>query len=149
MRPLQKAIFGACRQLGLDNDARRDLQLQVCGKSSMSDMDDADMRAVLDRLKEDGYVSGVPGPKQYPIAPRADLRLIHVLWRALKDADELDRPSRAGLNAFIRSRFEDAWGSVPADVDMLRDADKIEAVIRALKAWIKRKNVPFDTSRRA
>ena len=147
MRALQKTIFAACRQLGLDNAARRDLQLQVCGKASMSDMTDDDMRAVLDRLRNDGYSSGVPGPKRYPPAPRADLRLVHVLWKALKDAGELDRPSRDGLNAFIRSRFEDAWGVVPADVDMLRDADKIAAVIRALKAWIKRKSVPFDWSR--
>ena len=147
MRALQKAIFGACRQLGLDNDARRDLQLKVCGKSSMSDMSDDEMRKVLDQLREDGYVAGTPGPKRYPPAPRADLRLVHVMWKALRDAGELDRPSREGLNAFIRARFGDAWDMVPADVDMLRDADKIAAIIRALKAWMKRKDVPFDWSR--
>ena len=147
MRALQKAIFGACRQLGLDNEARKDLQLQVCGKASMSEMTDQDMRKVLDRLREDGYQSGAPGPKRYPQAPRADLRLVHVLWLALENAGELDRPGREGLNAFIRSRFEDAWGSVPADVDMLRDAEQIEAIIRALKSWIKRNSVTFDWSR--
>jgi len=135
--------------LGLDNDARKDLQFQVCEKTSMSDMTDDELQAVVDRLRENGFKPEGSGAKKHPLAPRADLRLVHVLWKALMDAGELDRPSRAGLNAFIRSQFEDAWGSVPADVDMLRDADKIEAVIQALKSWIKRKGVPFDFGRPA
>ncbi|MEL7167537.1 MAG: regulatory protein GemA [Pseudomonadota bacterium] len=147
MRALQKKIFAGCRELGLDNEARKDLQLQVCGKASMSDMTDEEMQAVVDRLVENGFKPGPKGRRQHPPALRADLRLVHVLWKALRDAGELDRPGREGLNAFIRSRFEDAWGSVPADVDMLRDAEKIEAVIRALKSWIKRKSIPFDFTR--
>lgn len=147
MRALEKKIFVGCRELGLDNDARRDLQMQVCGKSSMTEMSQDELQAVVDRLVEDGFKLGPKGRRKHPPAPRADLRLVHVLWKALRDADELDRPGREGLNAFIRSRFEDAWGSVPADVDMLRDAEKIEAVIRALKSWIKRKHVPFDFTR--
>ena len=147
MRALQKTIFAGCRELGLDGDARKALQLQVSGKASMADMTDDELQAVVDRLRADGFKPKKKGGKFHPPAPRADLRLIHILWKALKDAGELDRPSREGLNAFIRSRFEDAWGSVPADVDMLRDADKIAAVIRALKAWMKRKDVPFDWDR--
>lgn len=146
-RALQKTIFVACKELGLDNEARRDLQLQVCGKSSMSDMTDAEMTSVIARLKDDGFAPSGSGQFKHPIAPRADLRTIHVLWRVLRDAGELDRPSRAGLNAFVRARFGDAWASVPADIDMLRDADQIEAVIMALKSWIKRKSIPFDWNR--
>ena len=69
---------------------------------------------------------------------------MHVLWRKLGDAGALERPNRAGLNTFIRSQFETKWGSVPADVDMLRDPQKIEAVIAALKAWGKRVGIDFD-----
>ncbi|WP_299370470.1 regulatory protein GemA [uncultured Tateyamaria sp.] len=145
MRALQRTIFVGCAQLGLDNEARKALQLQVCGKSSMTDMTDDEMKAVIDRLRADGF--NPKGKRKHPPAPRSDLRLVHVLWKALQDAGELDRPSREGLNAFIRKRFEDAWGTVPADIDMLRDADKIEAVIAALKAWMKRKSVPFDWAR--
>ncbi len=74
-------------------------------------------------------------------APRADLRLIHMLWFKLGQAGQLDRPDRAGLNAFIRSRFGAAWGAAPADIDMLRDHNQIEAVIRALKSWCEHKGI--------
>ncbi|APE45399.1 GemA protein [Sulfitobacter alexandrii] len=141
-RALQQQIHVACRQLAIDSDARRDLQLAVCGKASMRDMTETDLRAVLDRLKASGFKP--QSGKRRPSAPRADLRLIHVLWRKLGEAGELERPGRAGLNAFIRTRFGDAWASVPADVDMLRDPGQIEAVIAALRAWGKRTGIDFD-----
>jgi len=141
-RSLQKLIHVGCRELGLDADARHDLQLAVCGKASMSDMTEAELKRVLDRLKNSGFK--VSSKVRRPAAPRADLRLIHVLWKKLGDAGALERPGRAGLNAFIRARFGDTWQSVPADVDMLRDHGQIEAVVAALKAWGKRTGVDFD-----
>jgi phage gp16-like protein len=142
-RALQKLIHVGCRELGIDADARRTLQLAVCGKSSMSEMNEGELTRVLDRLKADGFkVSGTKGRR--PAAPRADLRLVHVLWKKLGDSGELERPGRDGLNAFIRARFGDKWQSVPADIDMLRDKDQIEAVVAALKAWGKRAGIDFD-----
>ncbi|WP_393927312.1 gp16 family protein [Yoonia sp. R2-816] len=144
-RALQKLIHVACRELGLDAQARRDLQLVTCGKDSMRDMNEAELKAVLDRLKADGFqISVTKSSKRRPAAPRKDLKLVHVLWTKLGDAGALDRPGRDGLNAFIRSRFGSSWGVVPADIDMLRDHDKIAAVIRALMAWGKRENIDFD-----
>lgn len=145
-RALQKMIHVGCRELGLDRDARHDLQLAVCGKASMSDMTEAELKSVLDRLKKSGFKVSSKGRR--PAAPRADLRLVHVLWKKLGDAGALDRPGRSGLNAFIRTRFGDAWASVPADVDMLRDPEQIEAVIAALRAWGKRAKIQFDWDRR-
>lgn len=143
-RALQKMIFVACRELGLDDQARKDLQVVTCGKASMKDMSDAEMKAVIDRLKSDGFQITQSRVKRQPAAPRSDLRLIHVLWRKLGDAGALERPGRDGLNAFIRARFEATWASVPVDVDAMRDHDKIAAVIRALKSWGKRANIDFD-----
>lgn len=145
-RATQRTIFAACKELGLDDEARQDLQLEVCGKSSMRDMNDDDMKAVLNRLKRDGFKQVSKRRKHAP-APRADLRLVHVLWRKLGDAGALTSPGRKGLNTFIRKRFEDTWKSVPADVDMLRDPQKIDAVIAALRAWGKRENIDFDWKR--
>ena len=142
-RALQKTIHVACRELRIDSDARRALQLEVCGKASMSGMNEDDLKLVIKRLKKDGFTVRSSAKKR-PAAPRADLRLVHVLWRKLGDAGALERPNRAGLNTFIRSQFETKWGSVPADVDMLRDPQKIEAVIAALKAWGKRVGIDFD-----
>jgi phage gp16-like protein len=143
-RNLQRMIHAGCRQLGLDAEARRALQQQVTGKASMSEMTAAELRLVVDRLKKDGF-EAKGGGRRKP-APRADLRLIHVLWRKLGEAGALERPDRAGLNAFIRTRFEARWGAVPADVDMLRDWHQIDAVLQALIAWGKRAEIDFDWS---
>lgn len=135
---LRKTIFGACRQLGLDDDARQALQLEVCGKASMTDMDEADMKRVLDRLKKDGFTSSSKGRWKHPLAPRADLRKAHKLWTELGKMGVLRDRSRKGLNSFVRTRFGDAWDMVPADIDMLREADKINAIVRALSDWLDR-----------
>lgn len=148
MRSLQRMIFAACRELGLDDEARHDLQLAVTGKASLSDMTEVELKAVVDRLKRDGFNADFKGRKGRPKAERGDLRFIHVLWRLLGEAGALGDPSRAGLNAFVRKSFGDHWGTVPADIDMLRDAHRIDQVIQALKAWAARKGVQIDTGRR-
>ena len=141
-RTLQRTIFAACRDLGLDDDARHDLQLRVTGKESLSDMTDGELKLVISEMKRMGFRHA--RGSRYKLAPRADLRLVHVLWSRLGAAGTLERPGRDGLNAFIRTQFGGAWGSVPADVDMLRDAAQINAVIRALKAWCARAGVELD-----
>ena len=59
-RALQKMIHVGCRELGLDTDLRCELQLQVTGKASMSDMTDAELNAVLSDLKSRGFEPGQP-----------------------------------------------------------------------------------------
>lgn len=136
---LRRQIFVACRDLGLDDAARHDVQRAACGKSSMKDMDKADFNAVLSHLKQRGWQAKT-GQKYKP-ASRADLRLVHVLWGLLGKAEKLHDPSRDGLNKFIRKRFESHWKSVPIDVDALRDGNKISQVITALKDWCDREGV--------
>ena len=144
-RALQQKIHVGCRELGLDSDARKALQLIVTGKASMTDMTEADLNAVLSRLKQDGFKTSLSG-KKHAKASRADLRLVHVLWRKLGEAGQLRDPSCKGLNKFIRARFENAWSNVPADVDMMRDHAEIDQVIQALKSWGKRVDIDFDWS---
>lgn len=144
---LRKTIFVACRQLGLDNDTRRDLQLVATGKESMSEMDDADLEKLLAKLKERGFEPGFKAASKgrfKKAAPRADLRYVHVLWRLLGDAGKIKKPGRAGLNAFVRSRFEGKWRSVPIDIDTLQDAGQINDVTRALKDWCKREGIATE-----
>lgn len=139
-RNLQRMIHVGCKQRGLDDDMRRDLQLVATGKASMTDMTDAELLLVLAALKQRGFTPGFKKPRCAP-APRADLRLVHVLWGLLGQAGKLQKPGRDGLNAFVRSRFEGKWQSVPIDIDALRDAKQINDVIRALKDWCKREGV--------
>jgi hypothetical protein len=147
-RNLQRMIHVGCRDLGLDDDTRRDLQLVATGKASMADMTEAELRQVVKALQARGFKPfGKTGTtarrtgKGHAPAPRADLRYIHVLWRQLGDAGALKTPGRAGLNAFIRSRFEGKWQSVPIDVDALREPGQINAVTRALKDMCRRAGV--------
>ncbi|NRB19975.1 MAG: regulatory protein GemA [Rhodobacteraceae bacterium] len=145
-RALQQKIHVGCRQLGMDADARRALQLAVTGKHSMKDMDHAELLMLIKRLKSDGFKPSSKGTKKHKAASRPDLRLIHVLWTKLGETGALRDPSRAGLNKFIRARFGNTWGSVPADVDMLRQWPQIDAVIQALKCWGDRAGIDFDWS---
>lgn len=149
---LKRMIHVGCKKLGLDDETRRGLQLIATGKASMSDMTEADLRQVVEALKKrrfkpygNTYCTGYTGRKGrikgHAPAPRADLRFVHVLWKLLGEAGALKRPGRDGLNAFIRSRFEGKWQSVPIDIDALRDAGQINDVTRALKDMCKRAGV--------
>ncbi len=143
---LKRMIHVGCRELGLDDETRRGLQMIATGKASMSEMDEAELRQVIDALKERGfkpygsayYTTRKGKGKGHAPAPRADLRFVHVLWAQLGQAGALKRPGRDGLNAFIRARFEGKWQSVPIDVDALRDASQINDVTRALKDMCRR-----------
>lgn len=146
-RTLQKQIHVACRDLGLDADARRDVQVAACGKSSMRAMSEGDLKLVVDHLKERGWKPAVKkGGKrgQFKKAKRRDVRFIHVLWSLLKDAGCLDNPTREGLNAFIRRRFSKAWSTSIIDVDALEEDYMISDVINALKAWCDREDIDYS-----
>ncbi len=143
-RSLQRMIHVGCKQLGLDADTRRDLQLVATGKASMADMSEVELQKVVEALKKRGFKTGFkPGSKgRCPAAPRGDLRYAHVLWRILGEAEAIRVPGRDGLNAFIRARFEGHWSFVPIDIDALRDPDQISDVTRALKDMCRRAGIP-------
>lgn len=146
---LKRMIHVGCKELGLDDETRRGLQLIATGKASMAEMNEAELQQVVAALKKRGfkpygntyYTGRKSRGKGYAPAPRADLRFVHVLWKLLGEAGALKRPGRDGLNAFIRSRFEGKWQSVPIDIDALRDAGQINDVTRALKDMCKRAGV--------
>ncbi|MDB5658339.1 MAG: hypothetical protein JWS10_954 [Cypionkella sp.] len=138
-----KTIHVACRDLGMDNDTRRDLQLLVTGKESLATMTPAEQQAVLDALKARGFKpsAGKASRTYRRPATRGDIKFCHVLWGKLARAGAVDLPGAAGLNAFIRARFEKAWGAVPFDIDGLRDWKQIATVIEALKAMCGRAGI--------
>lgn len=80
-RALQQKVHVGCRQLGLDADARRALQLAATSKHSMKDMDHSELLMLIKRLNSDGFKLSSKGPKKHKAASRPDLRLVHVLWR--------------------------------------------------------------------
>lgn len=145
-RALQKLVHVGCRELGLDGETRRDLQLMVTGKASMQDMTDAELQRMVDALKMRGFV---PAPalshlRSRPAAPRADVRFCHVMWRLLAQKGAVREPGPAGLNAFVRARFEKKWGHVPIDIDAMREWGEIADVVDALKDWCRREGIDLQ-----
>ncbi len=137
---LMKTIHVACRDLGLDNDTRRALQLQVTGKASLTAMTDSEQLKVLDALKSKGFSTARSGKaKGYrKAAQRGDVRFCHVLWGKLSAAGIVTTPGAKGLNSFMRVRFEAAWGAAPIDIDAMADAKQIATILEALKAMCAR-----------
>ena len=144
---LIRLIHVGCRELGLDEDTRRDLQLVTTGKASLSLMSDAEQERVVAALKARGFKAQAGSPKRRPAraaAPRGDLRFAHVLWGKLHRAGKVDRTGAAGLSAFVRARFEKSWGAVPIDVDTIQDWKQIAALIEALKAMCNRAGIAIE-----
>lgn len=141
-----KAIYVGLRAVGLeDEEDRRDLYERVTGKRRLRAMSPADKSAVVDELRRLGFQpKRTPRRGLVPGAPRADLRFAHVMWRLLAEAGAVRKPGRAGLNAFVRARFEAKWGAVPVDIDALRDWPQINDVLEALKQMCRRHGIDVD-----
>lgn len=140
--PQIKLIHVAARELGLDADTRHQLQLVTTGKSSLAEMSPAELDQVVEALKARGFAPGRKvARKGRKAAPRGDIRFCYVLWGKLIAAGAVDAPGAKGLNTFIRTRFEKAWGAAPLDVDQMQDWRQIATVIEALKAMCARAGV--------
>ena len=141
-RALQKLVHVGCRELGIDGETRRDLQLVVTGKASMSDMTEAELNKLVTALKERGFKPHAgKARKQRPAAPRADVRFAHVLWGKLHKAGVVEQAGAKGLNAFVRARFEKAWGAATFDIDAMQDHRQIATLIEALKGMCTRAGI--------
>lgn len=130
-----RMIHVACRDLGLDQDTRHELQERITGKASLSDMTERDLKLVVDELKAKGWT---PAPKKGPktfrnFASRGDIRFCHVLWAKLVAKGVFSVPGHEGLNAFARTVLEKADGVAILDVDQLRDHKQIALLIEVLK----------------
>ncbi|MGD9862554.1 MAG: phage protein GemA/Gp16 family protein [Pseudodonghicola sp.] len=144
---LKTQIILGCKQLGIDADTRHDLQLVVTGKASLTDMTEAELQQVLDRLKAQGFAP-VSRRGKRPAAKRADVRYCHVLWRLLHEAGVVEVGGAKGLNAFLRARFGRHWGAEPIDIDTMRDWRKISDIIEALKDMCHRKGISTTRGRK-
>ena len=137
-RALKTLIHVGCKDLGLDADTCHDLQFLTTGKASLTDMSEAELELVVEALKKRGFKpSGGRSARRAP-ATRGDVRLAHVLWGKLFKAGVMQAKGAAGLNAFVRARFADAWGAAPLDIDRMTDWKQIATVNEALKAMCRR-----------
>lgn len=144
---LRKMIHVGCKRLRMDDDDRHDLQFVTTGKTSMTDMTEADLRKVVMALKEKGFDPSFNGPRR-PMAKRNDTKFCHVLWGKLVRAGVVEVAGAKGLNAFVRARFGRAWGAEPIDIDTMRNGRQIADIIEALKGMCRRNHIPVDRGRK-
>lgn len=115
-----KAIHSACRNAGIDDDARRAIQVQITGKASLKEMDYWEVNRVLDHLnKAAGYQEYAGKPKTVDADPQlqkieallADMKLpwayIHksqrgpTMVKRLTGKDRIEWADAAGKQAVI------------------------------------------------
>ena len=135
---LNRAVRAACKERGIDNDARKALVLQVTGKASLGDCAPDEVRAVLGRVKGAGRGRGQASAgkrhrannlSDHPAVASRQKKIL-ALWLVIYDLAIMDDNSDAALNAFVRRHSGvDAlqWLNVRQADRMI---DRIKAMIR-------------------
>lgn len=122
---LYRAVHAACRQNGLDDDDRKAMQVEICGKASLSDMTPAEIARMLDRLNRNSKA---------PAGHRAHIGKIRALWWSLYWLGKVESSDDRAIGAFVKRQ---------TGINALRFVDhkSAPAVIEALKSWLERAGV--------
>lgn len=135
---LRRHIFAACRELGIDDDGRRDIVANATGKQSMSGMGAADLQLVCDALREKGWKP--KARKGRPLEATKDKRFVWVLWRKLALAGVV-KGDAAALDAFVNnSKFWSKHGTTQTALRFISE-ERTQDVIEALKDVCRRNQV--------
>ncbi len=126
--------FAAAREAGLDDDARKAVQMRIAAKASSSAMSVADFNACLTDLKSRGLwaPAGVAKPGKTATwrkkSDKAHVRKVFAIWGDLCRADIPAKPDRASLLAFVKrmTGVDDPEWLTPAQANQ---------VVEGLKAW--------------
>lgn len=122
------AVHAACKQKGIDQDARREIQEAVIGKASLTTMDAAELRKLLDHLNRGNKPSAGRG---------AHAGKIRALYWSLFWLGEVDDPNDRAIDGFVRRQ---------TGISALRFLDHKSApsVIEALKSRLGRLGVEWS-----
>lgn len=132
---IAKVHLGA-KDLGLDEDARRDVLQRVTGHRSSADCTDDQLDAVLAEFKRLGWKSTTPGGKagaaKHPVALKA-----RAMWISLWNLGAIRNGSEKALEAFAARQL---------GVDRLQWADqaKGKSLLEALKKMAEREGWSQD-----
>ena len=144
---LRRAIFGECRRRGIDQETRHALQVRVTGKSSLTEMDEAEMRRVLRELQGGRQRRGPRGgarrdsagdPKPREVLPAGPHRSkLRALWIC---AFEL---------GIVRDRRDEALAAwicrqTGLDAAVWATPRQTAACIEGLKDWMAREGVDWS-----
>ena len=126
-----KAIHAACRSAGIDDEARRALQVQVVGKPSLKDMDLHELDRLLDHLNQASGYKGFAGKPQ-GVADDPQLQKIEALLADMKLPWAYIHKSKAGpslvrrLTGKDRIEWADTAGKHAVIVALIKRQQKLE-----------------------
>jgi len=135
----RRALIGkvkiAQKEMALADDDYRGMLLRVTGRMSAADCSEAELTAMVEEMKRQGFkpkkAGSAPGPsgraKGPPAADHPSARKARALWISLHQLGAIDNPSEAALEAFARRQLR---------VERLQWANQSQAykLIEALKA---------------
>ena len=126
-----RAIFGACRQRGFDDDTRRAIVFRITGKASLRDCDPGELGAVLEAIAPRKHAASRGNRPR--LSPRQ--RLIWSLWQQLADSGLVRRRTMPALESWVRSQ------TGVDKIQWLTGAQE-HTVIESLKLWLSRAGQP-------
>lgn len=130
-----KAIHAACRKLGIDTDTRRDLQMEITGKASLSEMALHEVSRVLDALNR--RASG-EAEWRFVFRLATDRQLYgRKIYRLAERVGALmDPPVPVATKAYIEGIARQMRGcDQPLE---FCDAEQLHKIVQALEVYLKR-----------
>lgn len=126
------AIHVGVRQLGLDEDAAREMYARVTGKRSLREMSEGERRRVVEHLRATGF-KAVSGASRKPLSGRY-APILQALWISAWNLGIVRSRDDKALIAFV------ARQTSIAHLSWVRDRDDAMKAIEALKSWMRRES---------
>lgn len=129
--------FAACREAGLDEDARKAIQSRVAGKTSSSSMSVGEFNACLTDLKARGLWKPTKskGQTYRRQSDNAHVRKVFALWSDMCRQNIPVIANRTGLVSFVQrmTKTDERPGGL-SDPESL-SPDEANKVVEGLKSW--------------
>ena len=124
----RRALFAACKSLGMDDDARRDMLQSIIGKPSSKDLTPREWSKVLNHINR---LTGFESKQTRRLDTSSEASKVRALWLLLHQIGEVRDPSEKALASYCKRI---------AKVDDLHWAGaRIHILIETLKKWAQRK----------
>ena len=125
----------ARKQLGMEEDAYRDLVQRMTGGRSAGAASDAALHRLIGEF---GRLGWTPSRKQAASrrADDAQIRKVHALWAEL--GAHIADGSDSALRSFVRRQTRSRLHPDGVDASEFLDGEQARKVIEALKAWLAR-----------
>lgn len=124
------AIHAGVRQLGLDEDAAREMYARVTGKRSLRDMSEPERVQIVQHLRRSGFSAGSGGSRR-PLSGRY-APMFQALWISAWNLGIVRNRDDKALIAFV------ARQTCIEHLSWVRDSGDAAKAIEALKAWMRR-----------